>query len=94
MAEARNRLRMLRESARLATGRLSELSPLAVLERGYSVARLAATGAVLRDAREAAAGDPVELMLHRGGLRLEVRERLGPDDEEPPRSGGREEDGD
>jgi exodeoxyribonuclease VII large subunit len=92
-AAARSRLRALRESARLATGRLAELSPLAVLERGYSVARLPATGAVLRDAREVAAGDPVELMLHRGGLRLEVRRRLDPDHDEPPRSGGREEDG-
>ena len=68
-------------------------SPLAVLERGYSVARLPATGAVLRDAREVAAGDPVELMLHRGSLRLEVRETLDPDHDAPPRSGGREEDG-
>jgi exodeoxyribonuclease VII large subunit len=91
---ARLRLRSLQERTRLATGRLVELSPLAVLERGYSVARLAATGAVLRDAREAAAGDDVELLLHRGGLRLEVLERLGAESHRPSLSGGREEDGD
>jgi exodeoxyribonuclease VII large subunit len=94
VAAASRRLGSLRQSTRLAAGRLAELSPLAVLERGYSVARLAATGAVLRDAREAVAGDPVELTLHRGGLRLEVRGQLAPDDEEPPRTGGREGDGD
>ncbi len=83
-AAAASRWRTGREALAVAAGRLRELSPLAVLSRGYALARLARDGTVLRDARQAGAGDEVDLRLHQGGLRLEVLGRL-----EPAEGGGR-----
>src|SRR6266849_3800823 len=65
--------------ARFATsvGRLESLSPLAVLSRGYSVTRLP-SGALVRSASQARAGDLLEILLHQGALGArvtEVRER-------------------
>ena len=65
--------------ARFATsvGRLESLSPLAVLSRGYSVTRLP-SGALVRSAAQARAGDLLEILLHQGALGArvtEVRER-------------------
>jgi exodeoxyribonuclease VII large subunit len=54
-------------------GRLSALSPLAVLARGYAICTIA-DGGIVRDARDVAAGDPVRVHLHRGRLRCEVKE--------------------
>jgi exonuclease VII large subunit len=53
-----------RQLARLAAA-LDALSPLAVLERGYSLATVAG-GRLVRDAAELEAGDRVELRFHRG----------------------------
>jgi exodeoxyribonuclease VII large subunit len=61
-----------------AAGRLHELSPLAVLARGYAVA-LRADGRALVDAGEAAPGDRLTLRLHRGELRVMVEGRAGPE---------------
>jgi len=58
-------------------GRLESLSPLAVLSRGYSVTRLP-SGALVRSAAQARAGDLLEILLHQGALGArvtEVRER-------------------
>jgi len=65
--------------ARFATsvGRLESLSPLGVLARGYSVTRLE-SGAVVRRASQARAGDLLEILLHQGALGArvtDVRER-------------------
>jgi exodeoxyribonuclease VII large subunit len=51
-------------------GQLHALSPLAVLERGYSV--LAAEFGVVRDARTLKLGDRVVARLHRGAVELRV----------------------
>ncbi len=53
-----------------AGGRLDSLSPLRVLERGYSITRT--DGTVLRDAREAKIGDLVNTILFRGRLKSRV----------------------
>jgi exodeoxyribonuclease VII large subunit len=82
LAGGRGRLRGHAETVRLAGMRLQELSPLAVLERGYAVARLATTGTVLREAGQASPGDPVQLQLHRGRLRLEVLDRDSPGEDD------------
>jgi exodeoxyribonuclease VII large subunit len=52
--------------------RLRQVDPRAVLRLGYSIVR--AGGKVLRDARESRIGDMLEIRLHRGSIRSEVRE--------------------
>ena len=77
------------KSSRLAqaAGRLDSLSPLSVLERGYSIVR-AADGTAVRDSSEVALGDPLSVWLRRGklGVRVEASEK---DRREAPRGGSR-----
>ncbi|PZN13483.1 MAG: exodeoxyribonuclease VII large subunit [Bacillota bacterium] len=78
---ARRRVEDRRQQLRALTGQLEALSPLAVLARGYSIAR-DARGHVVKDARDVAPGEPVEVWLHRGRLLCRVEETLpggGPD---------------
>jgi exodeoxyribonuclease VII large subunit len=63
-----NRLTLVRHQLAAAGGRLEALSPLRVLERGYSVTRLAASGQVLRSADQARPGDQLETLLHSSRL--------------------------
>jgi exodeoxyribonuclease VII large subunit len=58
-----------------AVGRLDSLSPLAVLGRGYSLARLLPSGAIVRSTAQTRPGDAVEILLHQGALEARV-ERL------------------
>lgn len=53
------------------TGRLDALSPLAILGRGYAIAR-ADGERVVRRALEVKAGDPVEILLAEGVLDCRV----------------------
>jgi exodeoxyribonuclease VII large subunit len=53
--------------------RLSALSPLAVLARGYAICTIP-DGDIVRDARGLAPGHRVNVHLHRGRLRCEVKE--------------------
>jgi exodeoxyribonuclease VII large subunit len=62
-----------RERLGAASARLEALSPLAVLGRGYAVAR-DETGRVLLDARAVAVGQRVDVTLARGRLGCDVRE--------------------
>lgn len=52
-------------------GRLDALSPLAVLSRGYAIAR-DEEGRVLKEAAQAQVGSAVDLMLHKGRLQVRV----------------------
>jgi len=72
----RAQVRHLAERLRGAGGRLDSLSPLRVLERGYSITR--ADGTVLRDARDANIGDRLETVLFRGRIdsRVESVEKV------------------
>lgn len=63
-----------------AGARLHALSPLAVLERGYSIV-LDEHGGALRDAGEASVGQRIRVRLHRGALDAEVKETLEPSGE-------------
>jgi exodeoxyribonuclease VII large subunit len=56
---------------------LHSLSPLAVLDRGYSLT-FDARGAVVRDASTLSPGDELRLKFSRGGAAAEVK-RTGPD---------------
>ncbi|HEX2342888.1 MAG TPA: exodeoxyribonuclease VII large subunit [Vicinamibacterales bacterium] len=64
---------------RALAGRLENLSPLAVLARGYAVCWDAARTRVLRRASEVATGDAVRVKLHEGELDCTVN-RTRPED--------------
>ncbi len=68
-----------REDARLnaAASRLEALSPLAVLARGYAIASRAGETKPLTDSRDVEVGDDVDVRLHLGRLRCEVKGRTG-----------------
>jgi len=54
---------------------LDSLSPLAVLNRGYSITFRPATGEVIREAMKVAAGEEVTIVLARGELTASVKTR-------------------
>lgn len=54
-------------------GKLDSLSPLAVLERGYSITSNEG-GALLKDSAQVTPGERVRIRLHRGKLKCEVKE--------------------
>jgi len=64
---------LLRRRSRLeqAGGKLAALSPVAILERGYSLI-FDAQGALVKDSAQLAAGDPIQARLARGGVRARV----------------------
>ena len=54
---------------------LETLSPLQVLARGYSITR-SSQGQILKDSRQVSPGDKIEITLHRGEIKAEVKEVL------------------
>jgi len=64
-------LQQARERLGLAAASLDALSPLAVLQRGYAIAR-DKSGALLRDAKSVAVGDEVRVRLEKGKLNTRV----------------------
>ena len=66
------RLQQSRASLNQAQSVLQSLSPRAVLERGYAVARTRA-GVVVTDASTLATGDALEILLARGAVETEVK---------------------
>ncbi|MCB9724495.1 MAG: exodeoxyribonuclease VII large subunit [Spirochaetaceae bacterium] len=73
-AENAIRARVERHRRRLGqlAARLEALSPLAVLGRGYALARRGRDGALLRRAADVAVGDPIRLQLAEGRVEAEV----------------------
>lgn len=65
-------LRLARREAEAAGARLHALSPLAVLERGYSITRRTADGSIVRDAAALALGEALDIRFARGGARVRV----------------------
>jgi exodeoxyribonuclease VII large subunit len=49
-----------------AVEKLNVLSPLNILERGYSITRLAASGAIVKSAHQLHAGDSLDIKLKDG----------------------------
>jgi len=72
------RLRLERAAGRLGGlgGRLDALSPLAVLGRGYGIARRERDGAILRSSEQVEVGEDITVRLAEGGLAARVTRRL------------------
>ena len=62
-----------RSQVRTAASRLSALSPLAVLGRGYAVCWTGDRAAIIRDAAAVTTGQEVRVTLHHGELACEVK---------------------
>ena len=67
------RLERLRSRLDSLDRQREQLSPLAVLERGYSIVQTGG-GTVVRSARQVSAGDALEVRLHQGRLEVHVDE--------------------
>ena len=68
-----------RRGARLEAlgGRLQALSPLAVLGRGYGIARRESDGAILKSSQQVRVGESIAVRLAQGALRASVTETVG-----------------
>jgi exodeoxyribonuclease VII large subunit len=73
-AMARLQVFRRRQQLALVGGRLQDLSPLAVLGRGYAMVRNPVSGLLLRDTSGVSPGDELEVRLHRGGMRVKVHQ--------------------
>lgn len=67
------RLAEIKQRVQALGGKLNALSPLAVLERGYSIAFALPGRAVLKDSAQVAPGQEVEVKLFKGLLRATTR---------------------
>ena len=68
------RFRRVRERLLSAAEQLQALSPLAVLQRGYSITRHVGSGVVVRDAGTLSAGSELRVMLARGSALVRVED--------------------
>lgn len=66
-AAVRRRLGRMGEETAVAAARLDSLSPLGTLARGYSIALWLPARQVVRESRQVAPGDRLELRFHHGG---------------------------
>jgi len=64
----RHALEIKNQKVRGALGKLDTLSPLAILQRGYSIARKVPSMQILRDVAQVKEGDKVEVKLYEGTL--------------------------
>lgn len=68
------RLMALHSELKAIVGKLDSLSPLAILSRGYSICLRLPGREIVKDSSAVVAGDLVEVRLHHGRLRCDVRE--------------------
>ena len=71
---SQNRLRQLRDKIAQATGRLDALSPLAVLDRGYSIAHKLPDATIVKDAAALKVGDQLRITFAKGKSVCKVEE--------------------
>jgi len=77
----RSSIRFYRQRVEVAAGRLQSLSPLAVLERGYGIARLLPSREIIRDASRLKADDRVNVKVHRGEFVARVEKMSGAEED-------------
>ncbi|MBI4461906.1 MAG: exodeoxyribonuclease VII large subunit [Acidobacteria bacterium] len=70
----RTRLRAAAHRLEVLAGQLAQLSPLAILERGYAIV-FDAEGKVISHAAAVQVGEAIDVRLHRGRLQAEVKKR-------------------
>jgi len=68
------RVRWAQQQLRARAGQLQALSPLAVLQRGYSITRRVSDGTIVRDAEGLIVGEPLLLTFANGAARVRVDE--------------------
>ncbi|MDH5405490.1 MAG: exodeoxyribonuclease VII large subunit [Candidatus Aminicenantes bacterium] len=66
-------LRQLIHSLETAAGKLHSLSPLAILERGYSICHRAADRSIVKDAAQISVGEDLSVRLWRGEISCGVK---------------------
>ncbi|NOS35907.1 MAG: hypothetical protein GQ522_04650, partial [Deltaproteobacteria bacterium] len=71
-----HRYTIARRGLEATVARLNALSPLNVLQRGYSIARTTPSHAVIRDAGEVSVGEDINIMLYKGELSCKVYEKV------------------
>ncbi|MCJ7508928.1 MAG: hypothetical protein MUO85_09405, partial [candidate division Zixibacteria bacterium] len=69
----KNYFELKKKGLSLFFSQLNALSPLAVLERGYSITRKVPELSVVKDAARLKIEDEVEIKFHRGHIRAEVK---------------------
>jgi exodeoxyribonuclease VII large subunit len=80
---AQRELRLSRQRMEGIMGKLFTLSPLAVLERGYSIARILPSRQIIRRAADLKVNDRVNVMIHRGEFTARVEEIIEEEKDKP-----------
>ncbi len=78
-SSVRETLRRHVQRFEIARTRLDGLNPRAIMGRGYSILRRPSKGDIIRDAGTVCAGEPIEALLWRGSLNLNVA-RINPEE--------------
>jgi exodeoxyribonuclease VII large subunit len=77
-------LRLHRQRVEVVAGRLQTLSPLAVLERGYSIVRGLPSQEIIREASRLKPHDRVNVKVHRGEFMARVEKVAGEEEDPQP----------
>ncbi len=75
--EIKNYFDSQKKSLSLILGKLNALSPLSVLERGFSLTRKLPEMEIVRDAASLRLNDEIEVKFHRGKIKAEVKKITG-----------------
>ena len=75
VAEITHLVTLQRKSVQALTGKLDALSPLAILERGYSICSKLPEGKIVRSVKEISVGDALKVLFTDGEAISEVKEK-------------------
>jgi len=77
LAEISHLVALHKKSLQAITGKLDALSPLAILERGYSICSRLPEGKVIRSVEDFSVGDALKILFSDGEAVSEVKEKKG-----------------